>query len=244
MPYPPRPPEAALPTTFLQKRHALCSSPAVRIWRAADNYICRCYLGFLFFDEVDERPQRRGHEAPAGVVEERPGEALPPGFEHRLQRAAVEVRAQPVLEEVDDAGARRCAASTARSVAAPSRTSSGPVGSTRTTSPSRSNSQGGIAPLREAAAQAGMVAAGRADARAARGARGRRARRRWRSAGRAGRSARRSCPAPAARRSGCRRRSPPPARRRSCPRRSPPGGCRDRRRGTAARCAAAPAAPR
>ena len=54
----------------------------------------------------------------------------------------------------------------------------------------------------------------------------------------------RSCPAPAARRSGSPRRSRPPARRRSCPRRSHRGGCRDRRRGRAARYGAGRGAPR
>jgi hypothetical protein len=56
-------------------------------------------------DEVHESPQRRGHEALARVVEERSREALPPGFEDGFEGAAVDMRAQPVLEEVRDAGA-------------------------------------------------------------------------------------------------------------------------------------------
>ena len=55
-------------------------------------------------DEIDERPQRRGHEAPAGIIQKRPGEALPPRLQDRLEGTAVEMRAQPVLKEVDDAG--------------------------------------------------------------------------------------------------------------------------------------------
>src|SRR5215813_2726890 len=54
-------------------------------------------------DEVEKRPQRCGHQAPTGVVEERPREGWPPGFEHWLERAGVEMRAQPILEEIDDA---------------------------------------------------------------------------------------------------------------------------------------------
>jgi hypothetical protein len=46
-----------------------------------------------YLDEVDERPQRRGHEATSGIVQEWPGEALPPGFEYWFQSATVEVRA-------------------------------------------------------------------------------------------------------------------------------------------------------
>src|SRR4051794_19124163 len=56
-------------------------------------------------DEVDERPQRRRHQTPARVVQKRPVESLPPRFEDRLQDAALEMRAQPVLEQSDDAGA-------------------------------------------------------------------------------------------------------------------------------------------
>ena len=92
-----------------------------------------------------------------GIVEERPGEALPPGLEHRLQRAAVEMRPQPVLEQVRRCRCRRPRRRRRGRSPPPTLTSSGPVGSTRTTSPSRSNSQGGIAPLGEAAAQAGMA---------------------------------------------------------------------------------------
>ena len=42
---------------------------------------------------------RRGHEAPSGIVQERPREALPPRFQHGFESAAVEMRAQPALEE-------------------------------------------------------------------------------------------------------------------------------------------------
>src|SRR5262249_50751881 len=60
-------------------------------------------------DKIEKRPQRRGHQAPTGVVEERSREGLPPGFEHWLERAAVEMRAQPILEQIDDAGTgNRC----------------------------------------------------------------------------------------------------------------------------------------
>lgn len=50
-------------------------------------------------DEVDERPERRWHETLLGGVEKRPGEGQPPGIED----TALQVRTQPVLEEVDDA---------------------------------------------------------------------------------------------------------------------------------------------
>ena len=59
-------------------------------------------------DEIDERAQRRGQKAPAGIVEKRPREALPPRFEDGLQRAAVEMRTQPVLKKVHDAGTGNC----------------------------------------------------------------------------------------------------------------------------------------
>ncbi len=47
-------------------------------------------------------------EAPAGIVEKRPWKALPPGLKNRLECTAVEMRAQPVLEKIDDAGAGEC----------------------------------------------------------------------------------------------------------------------------------------
>src|SRR5262249_55035675 len=46
--------------------------------------------------------------APPGVVEEGAGEAVPPGLEDGHERAAVEVWAQPVLEQVDDPQAGDC----------------------------------------------------------------------------------------------------------------------------------------
>src|ERR1700722_15023756 len=55
-------------------------------------------------DEVDEGPQRRGHEAPSGVIKKWPRKAQPPWLKHWLQRAAIKMRTQPVLEEIDDAG--------------------------------------------------------------------------------------------------------------------------------------------
>src|SRR5260221_13003353 len=51
--------------------------------------------------EVDEGAQGRRHMAPARIVEEGPGETLPPVFEHRLQRAARERRRQILLEAAD-----------------------------------------------------------------------------------------------------------------------------------------------
>ena len=64
---------------------------------------------FVSLDEVNERAERCGHKPPSRIVEERTGEALPPRFEDGLQRAAVEMRAQPVLEMMHDpdAGDRR-----------------------------------------------------------------------------------------------------------------------------------------
>jgi hypothetical protein len=56
-------------------------------------------------DERDERPQRRGHEAPAGILEERSGESGSPALGNRSQGTAVEVLPQPVLEVGDDADA-------------------------------------------------------------------------------------------------------------------------------------------
>ena len=41
----------------------------------------------------------------AWIVEKRSREGLPPGFQHGLQGATIEMRTQPILEEVDNAGA-------------------------------------------------------------------------------------------------------------------------------------------
>src|SRR6185437_10213703 len=60
-------------------------------------------VGLLY--EVDERAQRRGQVAASGIVEERPRKALPPRFENRLQRAAVEMRTKQVFEQMNDADA-------------------------------------------------------------------------------------------------------------------------------------------
>src|SRR5260221_9401463 len=51
--------------------------------------------------EVDEGAQGRRPMAPARIIEEGPGETLPPVFEHRLQRAARERRRQILLEAAD-----------------------------------------------------------------------------------------------------------------------------------------------
>src|SRR6185503_5834180 len=47
----------------------------------------------------------RRQVAPAWIIEKRSREALPPGFQKRLQCALGEVGTQPILEQVDDAGA-------------------------------------------------------------------------------------------------------------------------------------------
>src|SRR5450631_2876321 len=54
---------------------------------------------------VDEGAQGRRQVTAAGVVEEGAGEGLPPWHEHRLKRAAGELRREPVLEQVDNAAA-------------------------------------------------------------------------------------------------------------------------------------------
>ena len=59
-----------------------------------------------YLDEISKGPQRRRHKPPSGVIEIRPRETLPPGFEDRLKRAAFKVWAQPVLEQRHDAGVR------------------------------------------------------------------------------------------------------------------------------------------
>ena len=55
--------------------------------------------------EVHEGFQRARDEPPSRVVEERARECRPPVFEDRLERPAVQVRREPVFEEVDDARA-------------------------------------------------------------------------------------------------------------------------------------------
>ena len=55
-------------------------------------------------DEIDERAQWCGREAPARIVEKRPWKALPPRLKNGLKSTAVEMRAQPVLEKIDYAG--------------------------------------------------------------------------------------------------------------------------------------------
>ena len=64
----------------------------------------RCSLVYIErLDEIDESPQRCRQVPPSRVIEEGPGEAGPPGREHRLQFSAREVRLQPLLKQVDDA---------------------------------------------------------------------------------------------------------------------------------------------
>src|ERR1700754_3205239 len=58
----------------------------------------RRLTGSRCLDEVNERPQWRRHQASSGIVEKRPRKSRPPGFKDGLKRAAVEMRAQPVLE--------------------------------------------------------------------------------------------------------------------------------------------------
>jgi hypothetical protein len=60
------------------------------------------------FDEVKERPQWGGYQTPAGVIEERAGKARPPGFEHRFKLAAIKMRLQPILKQIDYPGSRNC----------------------------------------------------------------------------------------------------------------------------------------
>src|ERR1700680_1232634 len=57
----------------------------------------------LILDEVDESAQRRGQMSTTRIVEERPREVLPPRRQHGLQSAAVEMGAQPLFKEMDDA---------------------------------------------------------------------------------------------------------------------------------------------
>lgn len=59
--------------------------------------------GHLRFDKIHERPQRRRQPPPPRVVQERAGKRLPPVFEQGLQRAAVQMRAKPVFEQIHNA---------------------------------------------------------------------------------------------------------------------------------------------
>src|SRR5580692_1257441 len=59
-----------------------------------------------YLDEIDKGPQWRRHKPASGIIEIRPRETLPPGFEDRLERAAFKVWPQPILEQGHDAGAR------------------------------------------------------------------------------------------------------------------------------------------
>src|ERR1700730_4353813 len=62
------------------------------------------HLGCRALDEVDERSQRRRHQASPRVIEEGPGEILPPSFEDGFELAALEMRTEPIFEVIDDAG--------------------------------------------------------------------------------------------------------------------------------------------
>src|SRR6218665_2914785 len=59
-------------------------------------------------DEIDEGTERRRYEAAAGVVEERAGETQPPVFHNRHKRFALEMRLQPVFEEIHEPEAGNC----------------------------------------------------------------------------------------------------------------------------------------
>ena len=60
--------------------------------------------------EINESAKRSGQMTATGVVEEGSRKTLPPGFEHRLQRAAFKVARQPVVEGHDDSQAGNGAA--------------------------------------------------------------------------------------------------------------------------------------
>jgi hypothetical protein len=64
-----------------------------------------CGLKSTLPNKIHKRPQRRGQVVAAGVVKEGAAEVLGPGFEDGDEFAAVEVRLQPVFEQVDDAEA-------------------------------------------------------------------------------------------------------------------------------------------
>lgn len=57
-------------------------------------------------DEIHEGAQRRRQIMPARKIQQGAGEAWPPIRQHRLQFAPIQVRPQPVLEQVDHPGAR------------------------------------------------------------------------------------------------------------------------------------------
>src|SRR6202043_4244003 len=73
---------------------------APAFWRPTLNFVG------LYLNEIDKGPQWRRHKPPSRVIEIRPRETLPPGFESRFESAAFKVRVQPVLEQGHDAGAR------------------------------------------------------------------------------------------------------------------------------------------
>lgn len=56
------------------------------------------------FDEIDECAQMCGHKAPARIIEERAGKPQPPFFHNGHQISPIEMRPQPVLENIDHAG--------------------------------------------------------------------------------------------------------------------------------------------
>src|SRR3977135_2428037 len=90
-----------LPLTRRAVRHGPIGSSVVRL---AQPCITAKEACSATLDKVDKRPQWGGHQASSGVVEERSREGLPPRLEDRFERAAVEMRAQPVLEQTNDAG--------------------------------------------------------------------------------------------------------------------------------------------
>ena len=67
-------------------------------------------------------------------------------FQHRFECTGIQMRTQHILPKINDAEPAT-AVLTVRSLAPPGRTTRGPLGSMRTTSPSRSNSQVGVTPL-------------------------------------------------------------------------------------------------
>ena len=59
-------------------------------------------------NEIHERAQWCGYQAPPGIVEEWSGKPLPPRLENRLKRAAVKMGTQPVFEIIDDTRPCNC----------------------------------------------------------------------------------------------------------------------------------------
>jgi hypothetical protein len=91
----------------MQFEELFCTRQGSRVVAGDDLLTARAHTSRLFsrcLDEVDERPQWRGNETPSGVVAKRPQEALPPWFKGGFEGAAVDMRAQPVLEQIDNAG--------------------------------------------------------------------------------------------------------------------------------------------